>query len=148
MIRPLSKHVLLELDPIPAASKTLHIADEDWIKYCTRCPAMMEALNGPCKRPREEWSWDKRTGRRPIFEGRSYAHEIRSVRAPAHPPRTRTGVIIALNGVRDLSLGARVLIDASAGADPLDENKCFENQDVAQYRIVHEDAILGEVELD
>jgi hypothetical protein len=145
MLKPLRGEVLIELDPIPSPSKALYAPDEDYIKICKRCNKMMEALEQPCW-PKEEWSYDSKTGRRPVLKEIHYAHDIVAAKAPARPPRTRTGKVIAANNTPDIRVGMRVMIDTAAGRDPFDEAKHFERQEETQLRLVRSEAILAEIE--
>lgn len=138
---PLSHYLVLRLDPDISPSALIARPDMDTIKFCKRCGNMMEALAETKCRKRLVWERDKQGV--PIARTFDQEHELDSVRAPANPSKTRTGEIVALHSVAELSLGERVLIHFASGRKVDEWAELFGE---AEYRVVHEDAVLGLVE--
>jgi len=134
--------VVVLLDPDKSPSAIIERPDLDTIKFCKRCENMMEALAETRCKP--SLIWGRRASGAPVIERISYEHEPTSVRAPANPSLTRTGVIVTLGaGVSgDVQKDMHVVFHFATGRKVDEDAELF---DEPEYRIIREDAILGEV---
>lgn len=131
--RPIGQKILMRLDPPIRMVGSLHMPDEDYIRYCSRCGTMMEKLSETKCSGTEEYGWDKYRDR-PVFQGVDHSHQIESVKAPAGLTATRIGTVLACGPrVTEVGEGDRVLIPFASG----------EGEDV---RLVRQDAVLASVE--
>lgn len=129
----------------------IHLADEDSIKFCVKCPAtsLTHDLELTKCVPEEEWADDsqKKTaqlaygqrwrsgGGDYVMTGINRKHRLESVRRPAAGQTHRIGTVLAIGPrCRDIVPGDRVMVGLTAGGTTDD------------IRIVKEDAILGTVE--
>jgi len=131
--------VLLDADKSPSA--IIARPDLDTIKYCTLCGNMMEALATTRCHKRVEWAYNQAGA--PVEKRLHYEHKIESIAAPANPSLTRTGVIVTLGKdvSEDMRKDMHVVFHFASGRK-VEEDIAF---DEPEYRIIREDAILGEV---
>jgi hypothetical protein len=132
--------VLLDADKSPSA--VIVRPDLDTIKFCKRCENMMEALaETPCK---PTIIWGRTASGAPVIERISREHELTSVQAPANPSVTRTGVVVTLGKAvsEDVRKDMHVVFHFATGRKVDEDAELF---DLPEYRIIREDAILGEL---
>lgn len=140
-VQPLRSKMLVRLDPEPERARGLFIPDLDSIRVCRKCERRQEALDGPCPKPDDDYSWDKYNDR-PVFRGQSYSHDIQVVQAPiiplgAKPARSSatTATVVKVGAaIRDFAPGDRVVVGYVAG------------RGTHNLRLIPESAVLARVE--
>jgi hypothetical protein len=114
-MKVLHDNILVELDPEVRKIESLFLPDEDSIKYCRRCEAMMEKLGDTSCIGEEVYEHDSYHDR-PVFRGFHFDHDIVSVTAPVIQNISRIATVVSVgNKVTDVHPGDRIMIGHTAG---------------------------------
>lgn len=139
---PLRTKVLLEVDAEDrriGAMKLLLPPDQDYIKHCRRCGALMQsiAITKPCT-IHEEWQIDTYRDQPKLVDIHA-SHEVIVEKQDVIIENCRLGTVLAIGpSVREVAVGDRVAIYCQAGL----------TVPGSPYRLVPEEAILGWVEME